>query len=188
MPSSDAERWNERYRESRNLTFERPRPFLVENAGLLPRQGLAIDLAMGLGGNAGFLIGRGLRVVGVDISTVAASLVKRRRPEVMALVADLTRFYLPPGRFDLIINFYYLQRDLWPAIEAALRPGGVLVSKRSLRYSEYPPSLTRIISCSQVAASGLPIWRPWSITKDAGRRTTKERISSLIAQKPIEEI
>jgi SAM-dependent methyltransferase len=127
MPATDADRWNERYRENRNPTFEQPRPFLVENAGLLPRQGLAVDLAMGLGGNAGFLLERGLRVVGVDISVVAALLVKRRRPQVMVVVADLTRFYLPPNRFDLVLIFYYLQRDLWPVIQAALRPGGILV-------------------------------------------------------------
>lgn len=127
MPSSDADRWNQRYRESRNPTFEQPRPFLVENAHFLPRQGLAIDLAMGLGGNAGFLLELGLHVVGVDISAIAANLAKRRLPHLMAVVADLNHFYLLPDRFDLITNFYYLQRDLWPAIQAALRPGGVLV-------------------------------------------------------------
>lgn len=127
MPDADAERWNKRYQEARYGAFEQPRQFLVENEALLPRQGQAIDLAMGLGGNAGFLLGRGLQVIGVDISIVAARLAKESYPALMAAVADLTRFYLPPYRFDLILNFYYLQRDLWPFIRDALRPGGVVV-------------------------------------------------------------
>jgi hypothetical protein len=126
MPASDAQRWNARYQQERRESFEAPRPFLVENAAFLPAQGLAIDFAMGLGGNAGFLIQRGLRVVGVDISIVAVRQAKASHPGLMAAVADLTRFYLPELAFDVILNFYYLQRDLWPRYKQALRPGGLL--------------------------------------------------------------
>jgi tellurite methyltransferase len=45
----------------------------------------------------------------------------------MAVVADLTRFSLPDERFDVIVNFYYLQRDLWGTYRRALRAGGILV-------------------------------------------------------------
>lgn len=127
MSSADAQRWNSRYSQPPRETFERPRPYLVESARWLPAAGMALDLAMGLGGNAGFLIERGLRVIGVDISAVAARRARKRYPELMAAVIDLTRFHLPADRFDLIINFYYLQRDLWPAIQRALRPGGILI-------------------------------------------------------------
>jgi SAM-dependent methyltransferase len=72
------------------------------------------------------LLEHGLRVLGVDISSVAVHRVKERLPGLMAVIADLTRFYLPPQSFDAILNFYYLQRDLWPQYFNALRPGGVL--------------------------------------------------------------
>jgi tellurite methyltransferase len=82
---------------------------------------------MGRGGNAAFLMERGLHVIGVDISSVAVRSAKQRLPKLMAIIADLTHFYIPDASFDLISNFYYLQRDLWPAYYQALHPGGVLV-------------------------------------------------------------
>jgi SAM-dependent methyltransferase len=128
MALSDAERWNARYQEDvRFLSYLQPRRFLVENAHWLPKQGVALDIAMGMGGNAAFLIERGLRVVGIDISSVAVCQAKRRLPGLMAVIADLTHIYLPEARFDVILNFFYLQRELWADYRRALRPGGLLV-------------------------------------------------------------
>ena len=45
----------------------------------------------------------------------------------MAVVADLTQLRLPDEHFDVILNFYYLQRDIWAQYRRALRPGGILV-------------------------------------------------------------
>ena len=125
MPATDAARWNQRYRAQTH--FAAPRPFLLEQAGWLPARGWALDLAMGLGGNAAFLLVRGLRVVGVDIAQVAVHRAKRRWPQLMAVIADLYEFELPTARFDVITSFYFLQRDLWPPMQRALRPGGILI-------------------------------------------------------------
>ena len=128
MQSTDAEHWNARYQEDvRFETYTHPRRFLVENAHWLPAQGVALDAAMGLGGNAEYLLQRGLRVVGIDISSVAVRQAKRRMPGLMAVIADLTRFYLPEAYFDVILNFFYLERGLWVDNRRALRPGGLLV-------------------------------------------------------------
>ena len=128
MPASDAERWDARYRDGvRYGSQHQPRRFLVENAHLLPAQGLALDVAMGMGGNAAYLLSRGLRVVGIDVSSVAVRQAKRRLPDLMAVIADLRRFYLPAARFDVILNFFYLQRELWGDYQRALRPGGILI-------------------------------------------------------------
>jgi SAM-dependent methyltransferase len=127
MPPDDAIRWNERYRNQTNSSFESPRPFLIEVAHLLPDSGLALDVAMGLGGNASFLLARGLRVIGVDVSEVAVRRAKTRLPALDAVVADLTRTALPPDAFDVIVNFYYLDRTLWPMLRRTLKPGGLLV-------------------------------------------------------------
>ncbi len=81
---------------------------------------------MGLGGNAAFLLEQGLRVVGVDVSEVAVFRAKQRMPGLMAVVADLNHFFLPEYTFDVILNFFYLQRELWPRYQRALRPGGLL--------------------------------------------------------------
>lgn len=128
MPIQDARRWDSRYRENiRYNTFEKPRPFLVNHTELLPFNGLALDIAMGLGGNAGHLIQRGLKVIGIDISSVALKRARQRLPTLMAVQADLTRFYLPANSFDVILNFFYLQRDLWSYYVQALRPNGWLI-------------------------------------------------------------
>ena len=78
MSSADAIKWNERYRSGMETGFETPRKFLIEQARYLPDRGLALDIAMGLGGNAGFLIERGLHVIGVDISEVGIRRAKDR--------------------------------------------------------------------------------------------------------------
>ena len=128
MPREDAERWDTRYeKEARYSSFEWPRPFLVRHMKKLPQQGLALDVAMGLGGNAQLLLSHGLRVIGVDISGIAVRRARARLPELMAVQADLTRFHLPDDHFDVILNFYYLQRELWEAFIRSLRPGGWLV-------------------------------------------------------------
>ena len=127
MSSADAIKWNERYRSGAEAAFESPRDFLIEQAPHLPKQGLALDIAMGLGGNAGFLIERGLRVIGVDVSEVGMRRAKQRWPSLMGAVIDLTPYRWPVCAFDVILNFYYCQRALWSQYRSMLKPGGVLV-------------------------------------------------------------
>jgi SAM-dependent methyltransferase len=126
-PLEDASRWNIRYITQDRQTFEQARAFLLLNQNLIPPVGIALDLAMGLGGNSGFLLEQGLRVVGVDISDVAVGLAKKKHPSLMAVVADLTEIHFPPACFDLIIHFFYLERSLWTEIPAWLKPGGILI-------------------------------------------------------------
>jgi len=128
MPQEDATRWNRRYlEETRYSSFADPRPFLVEQIDRLPKSGLVLDVAMGLGGNAGFLLERGMRVIGIDISDVALRGAKMRHPALDVVLADMTSISLPENTFDVILNFYFLHRDLWPLYREWLRPGGLLV-------------------------------------------------------------
>jgi tellurite methyltransferase len=129
----DAVKWNHRYQTRERHGAISPRAFLVEHADALPRQGRALDVAMGLGGNAAFLRAGGLDVVGIDISEVAAREVKSRWPELHVVLADLSHFGLPSAAFDVIVNFYFLDRRLWPIYRQALRPGGVLIMETLTR-------------------------------------------------------
>jgi SAM-dependent methyltransferase len=124
MSSADASKWNERYRSE---LYYGPRAFLIEQARYLPERGLALDVATGLGGNAGFLLERGLHVIGVDISEVGARRAKARWPQLQAAVIDLESYPWPIGVFDVILNFYFCQRRLWPRYRSLLKPGGVLI-------------------------------------------------------------
>jgi hypothetical protein len=39
---------------------------------------------------------------------------KNNNPNIMAVQADLAHFYLPASHFDVILNFFFLQRPLIP--------------------------------------------------------------------------
>jgi SAM-dependent methyltransferase len=125
-----ANEWDERYRQGRTMPDE-PAALLVENLSLLPKGGEALDIAMGAGRNALYLASLGFRVTGVDVSAVAVEQCREKAERlslsIQALVADLERSPFPSNDYDLIVNFYYLQRSLTPQIVAALKPGGVLV-------------------------------------------------------------
>lgn len=127
MTLNDAIRWDEKYQDERYNTYTKPRKILIDHAGYLPHQGVALDVAMGLGGNAAYLCERGLSVIGVDISNVAVRRAKNNFPNIMAVQADLSHFYLPFSHFDVILNFFYLQRNLMPTLVNALRPGGIIL-------------------------------------------------------------
>lgn len=122
--------WNQRYRQGDPLG-RKPASLLVENRHLLPATGRALDIAMGAGRNALYLASLGWEVIGVDISSVAVEHCRReaerRGLKVTPILADLQSYELPQGEFDLIINFYYLDRSLSPGLVAALKPGGVLI-------------------------------------------------------------
>jgi len=125
-----AKEWDERYRLGLTMPDE-PAALLVENLSLLPKGGKALDIAMGTGRNALYLASLGFRVTGIDLSAVAVEKCREKAERldlpIEALVADLEHHPLPSEEYDLIVNFYYLQRSLAPQILAALKPGGVLV-------------------------------------------------------------
>ncbi len=131
MDEDAAAFWDERYRSQEAIPERGPARFLVENLDLLPERGKALDVAMGTGRNALFLASLGYEVTGVDISPVAVERCReeasRRGLQLEAICADLETYALPEEAFDIVLHFYYLQRDLCPALSRALRPGGVLV-------------------------------------------------------------
>jgi len=126
MPSDDARRWDARYRETSYSSFREPRKLIRDYMSVLSPSGRVLDLAMGLGGNAGYLAAHGCTVIGIDISSVAVRQVRAAFPTVQAVIADLEEIRFPPDSVDGILNFYYLQRGLWPEFRRMLKPGGVL--------------------------------------------------------------
>lgn len=131
MPQSDRERWNRKYSQGEGPAHFAPKDLLTGHTGLLSG-GRALDVACGFGGNALYLAARGYHVDAVDVSEVAlqqAQAEARRRglrDQIHLVQADLDRWWVPTGRYDLILVFYYLNRDLWPDLVAGLCPGGLL--------------------------------------------------------------
>lgn len=127
---SERERWDRRYAEGSHV--DEPEPAWLDTLdGLLPRAGPALDLASGSGRVACWLARRGLDVLAVDLSPVGLAHARERAAreglELETRPLDLEREPLPPGPWDVITCFAYLQRSLFPALPAVLGPGGLLV-------------------------------------------------------------
>ena len=121
--------WNQYYADSRNHDLT-PDPLLVQVAEILS-PGDALDLACGAGRNALHLASLGWHVTAVDSSAVAIAQVRALGVgmPVTAVCADLERgeFTIAPADYDLICDFLYLQRNLFPQIREGVRPGGIFV-------------------------------------------------------------
>ena len=110
-----------------------PAAWVTDHAPLLPRAGLALDLACGRGRHALWLAARGCSVIALDRDPQLIEELQReaaaRRLSILAAVRDLESGSLSigTGLFDAIVVVHYLHRPLFPSLREALRPGGVLV-------------------------------------------------------------
>jgi FolB domain-containing protein len=108
-----------------------PASWLAGHRHLL-KSGRALDLASGNGRNALYLAKEGFTVEAWDRNEEAlAALAAKARESDLSIttrLVDLERDpSIPAETFDLVIIFYYLQRNLIPGIMKALRPGGIVV-------------------------------------------------------------
>lgn len=136
LDNEDQLRWNQRYTESPSSWTE-PDTFLIRAYEEFPadaRPGAALDMAGGAGRNAVWLAGRGWRVKLIDISDVALAMAREKfkslksKGDLQTEVVDLNSIQdLGIERYDLVTVFYFLRRDLFPAIARALKPGGTLI-------------------------------------------------------------
>ena len=137
----DRRRWNERY-EARagarsssgdDLAPAPPAP-LRRLAGVLPRQGRAVDLAGGDGGGGLLLAERGLDTIVVDVSDVglqqAAAFATSRELPLRTVVLDLAGRRLGQALEragasspSVVTCFDYLDRDLLASVPADLPAG-----------------------------------------------------------------
>jgi SAM-dependent methyltransferase len=121
--------WDRRHEQ--NCRRPEAAQVLVENRHLLPARGMALDLACGLGGNALLLARAGLHTFAWDLSPVAIERLRSTACELglallQAEVRDVEQDPPAAGGFDVITVSHYLERRLFPALIAALRPGGLL--------------------------------------------------------------
>lgn len=128
--ADDRTAWDKTYARQDYVFGKDPALFLVNNVGKLPK-GRALDIATGEGRNAVFLAKKGFQVEGVDISVVGLSKAKKLAAEngvkIQTTNADLRKYRIKPNSYSVILNFYYLQRNLFPQIKAGLKKGGVIV-------------------------------------------------------------
>jgi tellurite methyltransferase len=123
------QRWNTRYQQQTTHDAKAAR-VLTENQHLLPPAGRALDLACGLGGNAQLLAAHGLETWAWDISEIAVAQVRSMSQQgdlsIRTEVRDVSLHPPAPDSFDVIVISRFLDRDLAPALMAALTPNGLL--------------------------------------------------------------
>ena len=142
MTNADRTRWNQRYTQETG-PGAMPNRWLVEAAPWLSaleaaaadqgRVPAALDIACGVGGAVHWLAERGWHATGVDLSDVALA-TARSRAQALGIgarctfvCADLDGWRPPVQAFELCTCFYFLERALWPALLAAVQPGGLVI-------------------------------------------------------------
>jgi SAM-dependent methyltransferase len=188
-PHPDQVAWDAMYSESGYFMGKKPVRLLVKNVGLLPK-GRALDLAAGEGRNAVFLAQHGFEVDAVDISPVglrkAEALAAERGVEIETIVANLEEYDLGVERYEVVANFYYLQRDLTPKIKRALKPGGIVIYETftvrhlEIRGARGPSKREHYLELGELRKmfEDFEILH-WSEVRDVGKG-----IASLIARRP----
>jgi tellurite methyltransferase len=131
MSLKDQEKWNRKYQSAEAPSDREPCEWLTENSGLLTGQGKALDIASGDGRNAVYTASLGYEVLALDISEVglqkAQDLARGKNLHIDTLVADLDRFEFEENAYDLVMCFYFLDRNLFPGIRKTLKPGGLVI-------------------------------------------------------------
>ena len=182
----DKIRWNEKYATEKYLFGQEAIPFLQDHVDLLPK-GHVLDLAMGEGRNGVFLATKGFQVTGVDISEEglkkAETLAAELGVTIKTVVADLESYEIPANTFDVIICTYYFQRDLFPKIAAALKPGGMaLIETYTMDHLRHRSRFNKayLLEPNELLTMlpGLRVLRYQEVD------TGQEAFASILAQKP----
>ena len=130
--------WDKKHEERSHSSLE-PDPFLVGAygeflAGQLP--GTALDIAGGVGRHSIWLAQHSWRVKLLDISEIGIQQAEENAKRtgtagsISTQICDLNSTQdLGRQQYDLVIVFFFLQRELFPALDAAIKPGGLLIYK-----------------------------------------------------------
>lgn len=134
MSDDPRSKWEIRYRRPA-ADLPEPSAFVVAHRHRL--RGRILDVACGSGRNAAFLCAKGESVVGIDIAHAGLAQARQQTEGLagtfVGVQADLSSYPIPAAAFDAILQVRYLQRDLFPRLIAALRPGGILLVETFLR-------------------------------------------------------
>lgn len=132
MTHEDRLRWDARYSEPGKKLHHPANPLLARWVPPATANQRALELACGLGANALWLARQGYAVTAVDISYAGlrrarAEMLRRHVTGVTFVQADLDQFPLPQSAYDVVSVFRFLDRRLFPAINACVSPGGLVI-------------------------------------------------------------
>lgn len=180
--------WDKRYDQESDVSKE-PSLFLKQQVHELPR-GMALDLAMGTGRNAIFLTENGYVVDGIDSSEVAVEKVRffaqRESLPINAKHANLTNYQILENTYDVILNFYFLERSLFPHIMKGLKQGGMLLFETyTIEQPEYgrPHNPAYLLKPNELLQSFMELHIIYYHERIDKQKGGTKAIASLLAQK-----
>ena len=124
MADKDRIKWDAKYREK---PIRREPSRIVTKYWSMASLGKALDIASGGGRNSIFLAQKGFCVDAVDVSTVASDHLANQHANIQVLCEDLDTWKIPRDQYNLIVNIRFLDRNLFPQIQAGLKVGGLLI-------------------------------------------------------------
>ena len=132
MSIEDKERWDKKYK---NNLIPTKVVEVVEKYAKLATGKSALDIACGMGRNSKFLVSEGFNVHALDISDVAIKSLEGIE-NIRAEEVDFDSYTLKENAYDLIICTYYLNRDLFPQIEKALKDDGLFIFQTFMHHAD----------------------------------------------------
>lgn len=145
--SHDRLRWNAKYLARGAPTLGAPAAWLKDQESILRSQekGPALDIACGTGKNSCYLAQLGFTVDALDIADVAIEGLSQHplahSGQIHAAQHNLETEALSPQQYQVILNFFYLQRSLFPQLLTALAPGGLLIFETFCQARPINPSI-----------------------------------------------
>jgi ubiquinone/menaquinone biosynthesis C-methylase UbiE len=190
--SKASQRWNQTYLTDNRFQDAPARKLIRENSHLLPHSGQVLEIAGGMGSTTSYLQRLGLDVVEIDISFEALRKAIQNNPSPGYILADACHMPFMPMKFDVICNFYFLERSVFAYIKQALAPGGLVfietmtIDMVSVRPEIHPDRLLQLNELDQVFSDWEKIhsFEGWT-ESDHGKR---KAISQLIARKPVSSV
>jgi tellurite methyltransferase len=203
MCAANLSEWDARHRALAGSAAAQPADFVRELLPLLPA-GPALDLACGTGRHTLLLAARQQHVTAVDGSAAALDVVEERaraakqpvrrtsrlaavvtsQPGIDLVLADLESVTLPRNAFALTLCVHYLQRSLFPQIELALAPGGMLLfetfTRAQLEFEGGPKNPDYLLDPGELRVAFPRLRLVFYRELRAGKG-----IASLIAQRPL---
>lgn len=171
---------------NRTCRIEAPSPWITRWAHLVSPAGIVLDVACGAGRHLRHFLARHRKVVGID-RDVSGLADLDGHPNVEIVQTDLENgspWPLADRRFGGIVVTNYLHRPLFPALIAALAPGGALlyetfaVGNEKYGKPSNPDFLLRPGELVELAR-GLRVIAYEAVDEEMPRRAVVQRIAAI---------
>ena len=180
--------WDERWQQKIQKPIPAPDPWLLKQKAFLSGS-TAVDLACGRGRNSLFLAEQGYQVLGIDASPAALKLLntatEAQQVKIEVLQYNLELGLPPhPDKVDLILSFYFLQRQLFSAIKLKITPGGLFIG-RSFCHLEANQKLSPIIYEPGELAHFFDDWEILVYEEGVDAAERGGTLAGIVARKPL---